>query len=170
MVKAAAIFALVLGLSFGYMNMENDMAFPRGIRLHNPGNIKRTDIHWRGMTRLQDDKTFIRFESPYYGIRALIKLLVNYKSIHDLSSITTIIHRYAPTSENNTNAYIRDVSARSGYFPNEVLDMNDEETLVRLAAAIVVHENGLPPVTMPYLAWYAEEVYYQAASDVLEGG
>lgn len=144
------------------------MVFPIGIRLSNPGNIVRDDVnHWEGMTRLQDDKRIARFSTPEYGIRALIKVLINYKRFHDIYTITDIITRYAPPTENNTRSYINDVSARSGFFPNEILNMEDPDTLVKLAQAIVVHENGAAPIIFP-LCWYEEQTYYEAASSALE--
>lgn len=164
MPKVGALICLLTFLAVG----SNSMAFPLGIRLSNPGNIKRTHIHWQGMTRLQDDKQFIRFNAPHYGIRALIRILINYKDLHDCDTVSMIMYRYAPPSENKTNSYIRDVSARSGYFPNEILDMYDIHVLVSLAQAIVIHENGLAPIPYP-AAWYEEEVYYKAAESALEG-
>ncbi len=52
----------------------------RGIRNNNPGNIDHNPKNkWQG--QLQHDpkieKRFCRFESPEYGIRALMKLLCN---------------------------------------------------------------------------------------------
>ena len=146
---------------------KNSMVFPRGIRLSNPGNIKRNDIEWQGMTRLQDDKVFVRFSSPYHGIRALTKLLINYKRLHDCDTITLIIARYAPTTENNTASYIRNVSTRTGFFPNELLNMEDIDTLVKIAQAITIHENGFPPVELP-ANWFDDDVYYSAAEDALD--
>jgi hypothetical protein len=163
MAKSLWAIYLLSALAVG----AHSMAFPLGIRLSNPGNIKRTTLHWEGMTRLQDDPVFIRFNSPHYGIRALVRILINYKDLHDCETITMIMHRYAPPSENKTTAYIRDVSARSGYFPNEVIDLHDINVLVNLAQAIVIHENGLAPVVYP-AAWYEEDVYYRAAESALK--
>jgi hypothetical protein len=143
------------------------MAYPIGIRLNNPGNINHSEANeWQGATRLQDDKRIVRFKNPQYGIRALIKVLISYKELHDCETIVGIIRRYAPPHENNTNSYINDVSGRTGFFPNEILDMQDTYTLVRLAQAIVIHENGLAPIVFP-AAWYEEEIYIEAVKDAL---
>lgn len=164
-----ALGIVCLGLYLAYAGTGKDMAlFPSGIRLSNPGNIKHSERnHWEGMTRLQDHPKMVRFERPYYGIRAIAKLLINYKKLHNCETITDIINRYAPYQENNTNAYIRDVSARSGFFPNELLDMHDVYTLVRLAQAITIHENGTAPLHMPP-AWYEEDLYTDAVKDALD--
>lgn len=167
--KHAALALIILVLfSSCKSEVENNMVFPVGIRLSNPGNIKKDKhSHWEGMTRLQDDAKFVRFRDPYNGLRAIAKLLITYKKAYHCDSITEIINRYAPPSENNTFSYIRDVSARSGFFPNELLDMGDTMTLVRILQAIVVHENGIALVTFPP-AWYEESLYIKAVEDALE--
>ncbi|MDE9591255.1 structural protein, partial [Xenorhabdus bovienii] len=53
----------------------------RGLRNNNPGNIDHNPANkWQGQLPhdLSIEKRFCRFESPEYGIRALIKLLINY--------------------------------------------------------------------------------------------
>lgn len=144
------------------------MAYPLGIRLNNPGDIKRTNTEWVGMSRYQEDKKFIRFDEPYYGIRAIIKILRAYKSVHGLDTIDTIIYRYAPPEDGNyTKTYIRDICEMTGYFPSEVLDLNDREILVRLAKAIVIREQGRAPAEFPE-AWYEDYIYHNAADNVLK--
>lgn len=53
---------------------------PRGIRNNNPGNI-RWGENWQGLKKdgKERDSSFCVFESPEYGIRALAKILINYK-------------------------------------------------------------------------------------------
>ncbi|SFO05754.1 hypothetical protein [Xenorhabdus japonica] len=54
----------------------------RGIRNHNPGNIDHNSANkWQGQIGIETgvkNPRFCRFESPEYGIRALMKLLTNY--------------------------------------------------------------------------------------------
>ncbi len=147
---------------------EENMAYPLGIRLSNPGNIKRTHIEWKGMTRFQNDPKYIRFENPFYGVRVIVKILTSYNKVHGLCTINGLINRYSPTIENFTHAYIRDVSERTGFFPNEVLDMSNENTLVALTKAMVIHESGMAPIGFPE-AWYEDSVYYEAVEAVLKG-
>lgn len=142
--------------------------FPTGIILNNPGNIEKTDDSWLGMTRLQDNKHFVRFSSPKYGIRAIMKIILSYEDFYGINTINRIITRWAPPSENNTEAYIRDVSNRTGISPNILIDLSQPENLMSLAQAIVVHENGLPPLNMP-TKWYEEVTYHEAAILALHG-
>lgn len=141
---------------------EKRNPFPIGIRLNNPGNIRLNDIEWDGMTRLQRD-IFVRFQTPEYGLRALSMLLINYKDMHGLTTVYEIINRYAPAGENDTSAYVRDVCRRTGFYANEILDMSDVFTIMKLAQAIVIHENGTPPADLPP-AWYEEAIYHRAAT------
>lgn len=118
----------------------------RGIRNNNPGNIDHNPANkWQG--QLPHDPTiesrFCRFESPEYGIRALMKLLCNYhKGGHN--SVSKIINRYAPSSENNTTAYISGVAKALNVDQFEKINLN-KPTLIALAKAIIRHENGQQP-------------------------
>lgn len=142
--------------------------YPLGIRINNPGNIERADDEWLGMARLQNDPRFIRFLSPQYGLRAMMKILLTYEEEHGVDTIARIIARWAPYRENDTDAYIYDVSRRTGIPPNFALDMRDIDTLIKISKAIVIHENGHPPENMPP-EWYSEYTYHAAAMMALKG-
>lgn len=159
-----AAFTVIAGMS---LSGVKSMAFPTGIVNNNPGNIERNDILWEGMQRLQPHGRFIRFETPECGIRALVKVLISYRDKHGLDTVNGIINRYAPATENNTYSYVVDVSKRSGFYPNEIVDLHDVDTLIKLAKAITIHENGLAPEYMPFY-WYDEAIYHRAALDALE--
>ena len=90
------------------------MRLTRGIRNNNPANIRRSSSHWIGLITQQNgwkDKSFCQFSEMRFGVRALVCLLRTYYCKHHLKSVHDIILRYAPTSENNTYAYIKSVSA-----------------------------------------------------------
>ena len=94
---------------------------PRGIRNHNPLNIRRTTKdQWKGMTKVQTDRAFVQFKSLEYGWRAAFYLLTRtYYHKYRLYTIRGIVSRWAPTSENNTKAYIENVSRLTGIDPDE---------------------------------------------------
>ena len=77
----------------------------RSISNHNPCNIRK-GANWDGS--MSDDGASSILSSPEYGIRALGKLLLNYYYKYDLNTVEDIISRYAPSNENNTNAYVDD--------------------------------------------------------------
>jgi hypothetical protein len=95
-----------------------------------------------------------------------MKTLLTYEDVHDLNTVSGIINRYAPPSENNTESYIRDVCKKTGYPTNMILDLQDIDILIKFAQAIVTHENGAPPQGLPF-HWYEESVYHEAATAAL---
>lgn len=84
---------------------------PRGIRNNNPANIRRSTDEWVGLSSVQTDKAFFQFTNMTYGIRALIVTLHTYVYKYDLHTIDQIIARFAPSTENQTDAYIHTIKA-----------------------------------------------------------
>ncbi|ELF3953060.1 structural protein [Salmonella enterica] len=119
---------------------------PRGIRNNNPGNIRWGD-DWQGLVAKprRTDKAFCQFTTPEYGIRAMIIILRNYQRRHGLNTVTGIINRWAPSSENNTQAYINSVAQATGVAPDKPVDTTDSRFMVKLLQAIIRHENGVQP-------------------------
>lgn len=114
----------------------------RGIRNNNPGNIELNSNKWLGLSQEQTDGRFAQFDEMYYGCRALLKLLSNYYRMYKLNTVKSIINRWAPNNENNTDAYIKSVCTKLGVAPNQKIDLTDQETLINLGKAIAFHENG----------------------------
>ena len=87
------------------------MAETRGIRNNNPFNIKRGSSRWLGKVPHQDntDDLFEQFTDIDYGLRAGIILLRNYIRQGD-NTYRKIITRFAPSCENNVDAYLNFVS------------------------------------------------------------
>lgn len=119
---------------------------PRGIRNNNPGNIRWGD-DWQGLVAKsrRTDKSFCQFTAPEYGIRAMIIILRNYQRRRGLNTVTGIINRWAPSSENNTQAYINSVAQATGVAPDKPIDTTDSRFMVKLLQAIIRHENGVQP-------------------------
>lgn len=129
------------------MSAKTENCTPRGIRNHNPGNIRRNGDPWQGLAERQSDVEFFTFKDPIYGIRALARTLIAYQDKHGLRSIRQIISRWAPPVENNTNAYVRAVASDAGLDADQSLDMHHFDHLLPLAKAIIKHENGRQPYT-----------------------
>ena len=134
--------------------MEKKSALPRGLRNNNPGNIRLSRTVWIGEIRPSQDKEFCQFSSMSYGYRALMKLLQNYRRKHGCQTIAEMIRRWAPSSENNTSAYIRSVCGELQVPSSYVIDIEDRDSMCALAAAISRHENGVEAVMEDvYLGW-----------------
>ena len=117
----------------------------RGIRNNNPGNIRKSTDPWQGLADQQTDVNFCVFNSPIYGIRALACTLIAYQDKHGLRTIRAIIGRWAPATENNTDAYVKAVADDSGRDPDQTLDMHSYADLQAVVTGIIKHENGQQP-------------------------
>jgi hypothetical protein len=117
----------------------------RGIRNNNPGNIRLSKDKWQGLAPSQPDKEFFTFENPVYGIRAIARLLIKYQDDYSLHTVREFISRWAPASENNTEAYVMRVAERTGFDADQPLDLHQHEYLKPLVIAIIWHENAQQP-------------------------
>lgn len=119
---------------------------PRGIRNNNPGNI-RHGANWHGLNPdgRKIDPAFCVFTTSVAGIRALAKVLINYKRIHGLNTVRQIISRYAPPNENQTTAYIQSVAKQLGVYPDTIIDIEERGVLTVFIKAVIRMENGIQP-------------------------
>lgn len=115
----------------------------RGLRNNNPGNIRYDGTAWDGLANPPSDGTFFVFTDPKYGIRAMARILSNYVTVDGIAStVSDLITRWAPPSENDTAAYIADVDGQLGLTPgNDAVNPTDPNFI----AAIIRHENGIQP-------------------------
>lgn len=114
----------------------------RGLRNNNPLNIRKSNVKYVGEV-VSDDKSFKKFSSLPYGYRAAFRILKTYYFRYNLITLTSIIHRWAPTNENDTSSYISTVSSKTGISKNKALKWSSEE-FVPIAAAMSYVENGKP--------------------------
>ncbi|QIN63118.1 hypothetical protein SBC1_31420 [Caballeronia sp. SBC1] len=97
---------------------------------NNPGNL-----------RPANGKGFASFDSVDAGVSAMDRQLEIYAGRDHLNTLNGIISKYAPPSENNTGAYIRDVSARTGFKADDKLNMSDPRVRAALESAMIQHES-----------------------------
>ena len=126
----------------------------RGLRNNNPLNIRHSQDQWQGAATTQTDKSFVQFESMAYGYRAAWKTLDTYnlrfRREHKPYNVRNIIARWAPPSENDTEAYVKAVVKLSGLGgneniprPNRYRNFERLEKTARLIAAMTCVENGI---------------------------
>lgn len=118
----------------------------RGLRNRNPGNIRRSGVRYKGEVRPSTDPEFKQFGSMALGYRALFVLLDTYRIRYGLDTVRTMIARWAPPSENDTEAYVRSVCRLTGLPPDRPLDTRDRATMLPLAGAISRVENGVDAI------------------------
>ena len=121
------------------------MSLPRGIRNNNPLNIRRSKDKWKGLRAVQADAQFCQFESLEYGWRAAFYLLTRtYYHKYRLYTIRSIISKWAPPCENNSKAYVENVSRLTGIDPDEPIGIPSERPArwIALGMAMAIQENG----------------------------
>jgi len=122
---------------------------PRGVRNNNPGNIKYSAANnWQGQAG--SDGVFAIFESYKYGIRAMMKLLMNYHK-NGFRTINSIVNKYAPANtseENPTDNYIDFVADFMGVSPNSELSFS-YNNFGNLVIAMAAYENGREDAVTP---------------------
>lgn len=130
----------------------------RGIRNNNPGNL-----------RTGAGGSFGQYGTPQDGLNALASQLMLYYTgrsqaagYRKLTTLRGIISTYAPSSENNTSAYIADLARKLGVSPDAQLNLRNPAQLQALMRGIVQHENGMNP--------YSAEMFRAAAGNVAQGG
>ena len=126
--------------------MANVKQTSRGLRNNNPGNIRLSGTKYEGEIQPSRDKAFKQFKSMAYGYRAMFMLLYTYQKRHGLRTISQMISRYAPATENSTESYISAVSKDSGVGPDVAITATYKDVMVPIVAAMSRVENGVPAV------------------------
>lgn len=114
---------------------------PRGIRNNNPLNI-RIGNKWLGEVPCSTDNQFEQFTRMEYGVRAGFRLIKRYIERYHLNTIKLIVSRWAPPSENKTDAYIASVGKLSGIPADKELRFYDNVEMISLVDAMIVVECG----------------------------
>ena len=146
---------------------------PRGLRNNNPLNIRKGKDQWKGLVeqeqsqtclnsaeregfrpkvngllKEQNDKSFYQFKAMEWGYRAAFRLLRTYRVKYKRTSVRTIIERWAPPNENNTQAYIDRVCQEMDVPPHFILNIgslqdDDAYWACELVRAMALVENGV---------------------------
>lgn len=115
---------------------------------NNPGNIRCVPSNnWQGQTGCSPSG-FCIFSSMYYGLRAMMKIIIN-DILAGTNTIHGIISQYAPPNENNTTAYIQNVSNWSGVGIYEVIDEPDQLYAVMAAMIRMETSEAVDPDLFP---------------------
>lgn len=119
--------------------MQKTKQLPRGIRNNNPLNIRIGNV-WLGEVDVNTDLEFEQFVSMKYGLRAAFVLLRRYINHYHLTTISEIISRWAPPSENSTVRYIDTVCQLSGIPSDLPLKFTDQDSMCKLVFAMAMVE------------------------------
>lgn len=75
------------------------------------------------------------------GLQAMDSNLASYGK-QGVNTLTGVISKWAPPNENNTQAYIQDVSQRLGINPTQPIDLSNPAVRQAISTGIMLHENG----------------------------
>lgn len=143
------------GLNIGGSNAKN-----RSFRNNNFGNL--AFANQKG-ARLEDanakgERRFAKFDTPEEGMRALAKQITSYSNgtskavgYQKLNTVESIIAKYAPANENNTQAYIANLSKSLGVSTDQQLDLSNPQVMTKMIRGIATIEGGNPQVTDKFI-------------------
>lgn len=118
---------------------------------YNLGNIRTSNIDWQGKTT--PFKGFESFATPEAGAAAMFKNLSSYAKATPNMTLAGAIAKWAPPSENKTDAYIQYVAEKAGLDKETLLSdiLSDPQTAARVMYAMGTMEHGanLPKVFTP---------------------
>lgn len=115
------------------------------IKFNNPLNLDYVEsIKWNGLADPPFQGRFCSFTSSVFGIRAGCMNIIHHFD-RGANTIEKLITIWAPPTENDTKAYISDVSGRSGFTSDQVLNFHSYADLRPVIEAMIWHENGEQP-------------------------
>ena len=125
----------------------SDRGSQHGVKYWNLGNIRKprqTTFEGVSGTHFTTDKDGVKsewlsFSDPYYGIVAMAKIIRSY----DGQTIGNMLHRYAPSTENNTEGYLQMIEMFTTLRRNMVIVFKDLDFMALLIYAMVRKENSV---------------------------
>lgn len=124
----------------------------RGLRNNNPFNIRISNSQWKGKVVPSQDKDFETFKTITLGVRAGLKLIINHIT-GGSNTISKLVSKWAPATENATTSYIDYVSKKTGIAKSQIISPLDKETVIRIAEEMTAFETG----------HYLDKSYYDEA-------
>ena len=153
--NAPATNTIAADLNIGGSNAKN-----RNYRNNNLGNLVFANQEGAVLEapNAKGEQRFARFNTPEEGIRALANQVSSYYNgtsaaagHQKLQTVSSIISKWAPPTENNTNQYIENVSKYLGVSPNDKIDVSNPEVMTHLVRAIATKEGGNPAVNNNFI-------------------
>lgn len=141
----------------------------RSWRNNNPGNIEDGRFTQR-CGSIGTDGRFAIFPDEELGLRCISRLLLtpSYKKL----TLKRAILRYAPSNENDAEAYAQDVSDRTGIGLDQIVGELSDDQRDRIAAAIQIHEGWRAgreyPKPHDFIAELPEEADQGAPAEMME--
>lgn len=111
----------------------------RGHRNNNPLNVILTKDRWKGMSQIQDDGKFIKFDSRVFGFRCALICLRRYFN-RGWDTIDSIIPHWCP--DGTEDEYIKFLCRILDVDKDYHICFTDESFVVSLVTAMAYQETG----------------------------
>lgn len=137
-----------------------------GTELNNPFDI-RPDSRWTWRGQLPHASGFVAFDTIENGYRAGLLNLRNTVAA-GFNTLRRLAFRYAPPSENDTDAYLAGLCKSTGWTADRIINLagganfGAGDLLQTLGQAVLVEEQG-----MTYVVAIDPGVFRQAVADAL---
>jgi len=142
--------------------------------LNNPGNVEKRKERRQGEVDSPHER-WAKFATPQDGLREMADVIRQIAEVKLAEkgqdfTIRNFAEVYAPRvnekgeKENDTDKYIADISADSGFDPDEELHRFDEGDMAKLLKSVVKFDSGAK-----HSAWFTDDEYAEAARKLQEG-
>lgn len=112
-------------------------------RTKNPMNVRFSKSNnWKGKTG-ENYKGFECFIDDRYSVRAAYLLMLTYQR-YGIKTLSAFLRRYAPSNENNTELYIKQVCEKTGLTKDSLINTNEIMIPVLQAMAVIESASVLP--------------------------
>lgn len=109
------------------------------VKNNNPLNIRASSDNWVGTASPRSIDGFVNFTKPEYGYRAAARIILNSYAAQGATTLSQVINKWAPPSENSTNSYINFVVNKSGIAANAKITQDNIDDLFY---AMTIIESG----------------------------
>lgn len=110
--------------------------------MNNPIYIAHTSIHWKGMTREQNDPRFVQFKSEEYGYSAAFLLFFMYREMYGCNTIYQFLSVWASPYAIKLEYLVKNVSHYSGIDADKPIAGYDCNAYIRIMCALSYVLNG----------------------------
>lgn len=142
--------------------------------LNNPGNVEKRTTRRQGEVDSPHER-WAKFATPQDGLREMADAIRQIAAVKLAEkgqdfTIRNFAEVYAPRvnkkgkKENDTDKYIRNLSADTGFDADEELARWDRDDMARFLRSVVKFESGAK-----HSAWFTDEEYAAAAAKLQEG-
>ena len=112
----------------------------RAWRNNNPGNLEY-GVFTRNSGAIGSDGRFAMFPDAATGFNAMAGLLST--NAYQKLTIEGAINRYAPSNENNVEAYLKSIEIQTGFPRSTPMNNLSKDNLLKLAKAMTKHEGNM---------------------------